>query len=99
MVLLGDAAGRLSLVSYGSREGPSKPIVRNLGVVRFGQDEPVTALELIRFPWLSRPHLLAHCHIWTMATSLLVHNAVIVRSSDCRRTKSLKAKESGKPPI
>lgn len=51
MVLLGDAAGRLSLASYGSREGPSKPIVRNLGVVRFGRDGSATALEL------------THCHL------------------------------------
>lgn len=34
VVLLGDSAGKLSLISYGTNEGLSKPIVRNLGVVR-----------------------------------------------------------------
>ena len=33
IVLLGDAAGRLSLVASTSNDGPSKPIMRNLGVV------------------------------------------------------------------
>jgi hypothetical protein len=40
VVLLADAAGRLSLVSYASREGPSKPIVRSLGVVRHVGENP-----------------------------------------------------------